>query len=86
MVASRQVEIPFFRGIGKNRGPGFGALSKLLGEPQFPFCVNLSSQRQNAWVLICCNSLCRKKQMLLKVEKTSRQLQRVWEDELGENN
>ena len=31
MVASRQVEIPFYRGVGRQRGRGFGALAQIIG-------------------------------------------------------
>ena len=44
MVGSRQVEIPFYRGNGRQRGRGFGALGQVIGELQFQFCVNISSQ------------------------------------------
>ena len=37
MVASRQVEIPFYRGIGKQRGRGFGAVAQLFGRTAIPF-------------------------------------------------
>ena len=85
MIASRQVEIPFCRGIGRQRGRGFVHLHKLLGELLFHFRVNISSQLQNAWVLTCWNLLRQKLQRLLLVERISRQLQRVWGDRLWEN-
>ena len=37
MVASRQVEIPYYRGIGRQRGRGFGALAKVIGRTAIPF-------------------------------------------------
>ena len=37
MVASRQVEIPFFRGVGRQRGRGFGALAQVIGRTAIPF-------------------------------------------------
>ena len=37
MVASRQVKIPFYRGIGRQRGRGFGALAKVIGRTAIPF-------------------------------------------------
>ena len=55
-------------------------LHKFLGEPQLHFCLNMSSQLPNARVLTCWNLLCQKLQMLLVVEKVSRQLQKPWED------
>ena len=37
MVASRQVEIPFYRGIGRQRGRGFGALAQNIGRTAIYF-------------------------------------------------
>ena len=37
MVAPRQVEIPFYRGIGRKRGRGFGALAQVIGRTANPF-------------------------------------------------
>ena len=37
MVASRQVEIPYYRGVGRQRGRGFGALSQVIGRTAIPF-------------------------------------------------
>ena len=37
MLASRQVEIPFFRGLGQQRGRGLGALAKVNGRTAIPF-------------------------------------------------
>ena len=37
MVASRQVEIPYFRGVGRQRGRGFGALAHVIGKTSIPF-------------------------------------------------
>ena len=31
MVASRQKEIPFYRGVGRQRGRGFSALAQVIG-------------------------------------------------------
>ena len=50
MVALRQVEIPYYRGVGRQRGRGIGALAQVIGRTAIPFCVNMSSQRQNALV------------------------------------
>ena len=36
MIASRQVEIPFYRGVGR-RGRGFGALALVIGTTEIPF-------------------------------------------------
>ena len=37
MVASRQVEIPYYRGVGRQRGRGFGALARVMGRTAIPF-------------------------------------------------
>ena len=37
VVASRQVEIPYYRGVGRQRGTGFGALAQVLGRTAIPF-------------------------------------------------
>ena len=40
MVASRQVEIPYYRAVGRQRGRGFGALAQVIGRTAFPFLRN----------------------------------------------
>ena len=37
MVASRQVEIPFYSGVGRQRGRGFGELAQVIGRTAIPF-------------------------------------------------
>ena len=37
MVASRQLEIPYYRRVGKQRGGGFGALAQVNGRTAIPF-------------------------------------------------
>ena len=37
MVASREVEIPYYRGVGRQRGRGFGALAQIIGRTAIPF-------------------------------------------------
>ena len=37
MVASRQVEIPYYRGVGRQRGRGFGALAQVIARTAIPF-------------------------------------------------
>ena len=37
MVAPRQVKIPFYRGVGRQRGRGFGALAQVIGRTAIPF-------------------------------------------------
>ena len=40
MVASRQVEIPFCKYIGRQPGRGFGALAQSIGKTAIPFLRN----------------------------------------------
>ena len=40
MVASSQVEILFYRGVGRQRGRGFGALAQVIGRTAIPFLRN----------------------------------------------
>ena len=37
MVSSREVEIPFYRGVSRQRGRGFGALAQVIGRTAIPF-------------------------------------------------
>ena len=37
MVAIRQVKIPYYIGIGRKRGTGFGALAQVIGRRAIPF-------------------------------------------------
>ena len=37
MVASKQKENPFYQGIGRQRGRGFGALAQVIGRTAIPF-------------------------------------------------
>ena len=37
MVASRQVEIPYYRAVRRQRGRGFGALAQVFGRTAIPF-------------------------------------------------
>ena len=36
MVASRQVKIPYYRAVGRQRGRGFGALAQVIGRTAIP--------------------------------------------------
>ena len=40
MLQGRDVEIPFYRGIGRQRGRGFGALAQVIGRFATPFLRN----------------------------------------------
>ena len=37
MVASGQVEIPYYRGVRRQSGRGFGALAQVIGRTAIPF-------------------------------------------------
>ena len=37
MVASREVEIPYYRSVGRQRGRGFRALAQVIGRTEIPF-------------------------------------------------
>ena len=37
MVASRQLEIPYCRAVGRQHGRGFGALAQVIGRTAIPF-------------------------------------------------
>ena len=37
MIASRQVEIPYFRAVGRQRGRRFGALAQVIGRTAISF-------------------------------------------------
>ena len=37
MVAAREVEIPFYRGNGRQQGRGLGALAQVIGRTAIPF-------------------------------------------------
>ena len=39
MVASRQVEIPYYRAVGRQRGRGFGALAQVIVRTAIPFLL-----------------------------------------------
>ena len=36
MVASNSLELPYYKGIGRQRGRGFGALSQVIGRTAIP--------------------------------------------------
>ena len=76
MVASRQVEIPFYRGIGRQRGRGFVALAQFHGRTAVPFLRNNivpAAKRVGAELL---ELAAQKLQKMLMVERISRILGR----------
>ena len=53
-MASRQVEIPYYRGVGRQCGRGFGALAQVIGRNAIPFlrkCIVLAAKREGADLL-----------------------------------
>ena len=81
MLASRQVEIPYFRAVGRQRGWRFGALAQVIRRTAIPFLrkyiVPVAKRVGADW-----NLLWQKSQRLLVVEAIPRQLQRIWERKL----
>ena len=62
MVASGQVEILFSRGVGRQRGHGFGALAQVIERSAIPFLrknIVPAAKRVGADVGICCARNCR---------------------------
>ena len=54
MVASREVEIPLYRGVGRQRGRGFGSLAQIFGRTAIPFLrkyIVLAAKRVGAELL-----------------------------------
>ena len=82
MVVSRKVEIPFYRGVGRQRRRGFGALAQVIGRTAIPFLRKYIVPAAKLVGADLLDLLCQKLQRLLVVERISRQLQRVWEDRL----
>ena len=69
MVVSRQAEIPFYSGFGRQRRHDFGGLEEVIRRAAIPFLRQYIVLAQNPWVLTSCNLLGPILQMLLVVEK-----------------
>ena len=52
MVASNTLELPYYKGIGRQRGRGFGALAQVIGRTAIPFLRKYIVPAANAWVLM----------------------------------
>ena len=82
MVAARQIEIPLYRGVGRQRGRGFGALAQVTGRTAIPFLRKIivpAAKRVGADLL---EFVVPEIAEVFVVEIISSQLQRVWEDRL----
>ena len=82
MVASRELEIPYYRGVGRQHGRGFGALAQVIGRTAIPFLRKYIVPTAKRVGADCWNLPCQKLQRLLVIERISRQLQSVWEHRL----
>ena len=54
MVASTTRELPYYKGIGRQRGRGFGALAQVVGRTSIPFlrkCIVPAAKRVGADLL-----------------------------------
>ena len=82
IVALRQVEIPFSRGIGRQRGRGFGALAQDIGRTTIPFLLKYivsAAKRVGAQLL---EFAVPEIADVVSGRGSSRGLQRVWENKL----
>ena len=82
MVASRQVEIPYYRAVGRQRGRGFVALAQVIGRTAIPLLrkyVVPAAKRIGADMF---EFAAPEMERLLALEKLSRWLQIVWESKL----
>ena len=82
MVASREVEIPFDRDIGQQRGWGFGALAQVFARTAIPFLpkhIVPPAKRIGADLL---DFAAPEVEEFSVVEKNSAQLRKTWEDKL----
>ena len=54
MVASNTLELPYYKGIGRQRGRGFGVLAQVIGRTAIPFlrkCIVPAAKRVGADLL-----------------------------------
>ena len=63
MIASREVEIPYYRALGRQRGRRLGALTQVIGRTAIPFLRKIivpAAKRVGADLLeFCCARNCR---------------------------
>ena len=82
MVASRQVEIPYYRGVGRQRGRGFGALAQVIERTAIPILrkfIVLAAKPVGADLLEFAAPEIRE---VISGRKSSSRLQKVWERKL----
>ena len=83
MVASRQVEIPYYTAVGRQSGRGFGALAQVIGRTAIPFLrKNVVPVAKRIHALTCWSLLHQRLEKILAVENLSRRRQRVWKRKL----
>ena len=85
MIASRPIEIPFYRGVGRQRGRGFGALAQVIGRTAISFLhkyITPAAKRVGADLLeFAVPELAE----VVSGRKNSKTAAKVWEDRLWEN-
>ena len=86
MVASRQVEIPFYKSFGLQRGWRFGVLAKVIGRPAITFMCGYIVPAAKRVGTDSLEFAVREIADNFNGRKISRQLQRVWENKLWRNN
>ena len=82
MVPARQIEIPYYRDIGRQRGRGFGALAQNIGRKNMPFLhknVVPAAKRVGADLM---EFAARKTAEIVNGRKFSETQQRVWHSKL----
>ena len=86
MNASRPVEIPYYRGVGRQRGRGFGALAQVIGRTAIPFlrkyCVPAAKRVGADLLEFAVPEIAE----VVSGRRILRRLQRVWESELWKSN
>ena len=82
MVASREVEIPYYRGVGRQRGRGIGALAKIIGRTAIPFFRKYIVPAAKSVGADLLEFAVPETAEVASGRRISRKLQRVWEGRL----
>ena len=85
MVASRQVEIPFYSGIGRQRGRGFGGLAQVSGRTAIPFPRKYIFSAAKPVGADLLEFAVPEIAEVVSGKRISRQLQKAWEEKLWKN-